>query len=117
MQDPTLCDAVLVDVPIAGMVAYHVTGKFTPNRLMRQVGVRVVTNSFAAQHAYRPDPLWYALDASGSPPTKEVGAYFHAKHDGARVWANNQVFKYVERVCLVGVTYIGEGDFGYVEAL
>lgn len=117
MQDPTLCDAVLERADIVGMEVYHVTGKFTPNRLMRQVGVRFETNSFAAQHAYRPEPLWYTLDANGSPRTKEVGVYFHAKHDGARLWAQNQVLKYVERVCLVGVTYMGEGDFGYVEAI
>jgi len=117
MQDPTLCDAVLERADIAGMEVYHVTGKFTPNRLMRQVGVRVETNSFAAQHAYRPEPLWYALDACGSPRTKEIGAYFHAKHDGARLWANNQVLKYVERICLVGVECVGEGMYGYVEAL
>ena len=117
MQDPTLCNAGLERASIAGTEAYHVTGPFTPNRLMRQVGVRFEPNSFAAQHAYRPEPMWYALDASGSPRTKEVGAYFHAKHDGGRLWANNQVLKYVERICLVGVAYVGEGDFGYVEAI
>ena len=51
MQDPTLCNAVLERASIAGTEAYHVTGPFTPNRLMRQVGVRFEPNSFAAQHA------------------------------------------------------------------